>query len=769
MFSRRKRPTRAAALKMPITTSERLRATLRDRGVLLRLLLCFVAMVGVFFAVQGWQATFPYRLGDRVDNGITAQIAFQRINKFETERSRAEAERQVPFVFVNDSESMEGLPARLRSAFGEIAQAESPDQLTPATRAAFGLKTTSSSSDQGAAEKTVVRQFQTLKAAVAKEEGTAGNRIDDLVAEFQQFIQPLKKYGVADPREISRLQIRSDQTIAVVAAKDRSQRVIVSPSDVQLPELLKETGRLGKSWAKYPELVVTRPLLERWLLSQVPVTLRYDGNATQQALLDARDRVPPVTDSYNPGDPLLPPGDVIDAEVLTVLQAQYDTMNASMPLGQRLTRSGITFLMILVLTVLNAYYLIHNERKLIRSIGRLSVYLSVIVLTILLGRLLYGNWRAEVVPLAVTAMLFTIAYNQEFATLTTFTLAIVLTFSTSTSLMQFVILMSVSATAIILLPRVSARSTLIKIGFVSGAVYFLVSLGTGIITEQWPGRIWSDSGLFLHSLWGAGWCLVSGYLVAGSLPFLESVFGVVTDISLLELGDVSHPLLQELVRRAPGTYNHSISVASIGETAADRIGANGLMVRVGAYFHDIGKMLKPQYFIENMTEGSQSRHEHLAPAMSTLIIIGHVKDGVELAHQHNLQPRLIDFIEQHHGTTLVAYFYHAATQQAGRKPDHKTDAEESSFRYPGPKPQTREAGVMMLADAVESASRTLSDPTPKRIETLVHELTMSRLLDGQFDECELTLSEIHTVEDSLAKSLIGIYHGRIKYPEQRTA
>jgi putative nucleotidyltransferase with HDIG domain len=244
---------------------------------------------------------------------------------------------------------------------------------------------------------------------------------------------------------------------------------------------------------------------------------------------------------------------------------------------------------------------------------------------------------------------------------------------------------------------------------------------------------------------------------------------VVTDISLLEMSDISHPLLQELVRRAPGTYNHSISVATIGEAAADRIGANGLLVRVGAFFHDIGKMLKPQYFVENMTEGSKSRHEDLAPAMSTLIIIGHVKDGVDVAQQHNLPQRLIDFIEQHHGTTLVEYFFHEAAKQADRQPDHKTDAEESSFRYPGPKPQSREAGVMMLADAVESASRTLSEPTPKRIGRLVHDITLKRLLDGQFDDSSLTLSEIRIIEDSLIKSLTAIYHGRIKYPEQRTA
>jgi len=298
-------------------------------------------------------------------------------------------------------------------------------------------------------------------------------------------------------------------------------------------------------------------------------------------------------------------------------------------------------------------------------------------------------------------------------------------------------------------------------------VYFIASWGTGVISSQSLTPLWSDSRLLINSLAGAGWCIAAGYLVAGSLPFIESAFGVVTDISLLELSDISHPLLQELVRRAPGTYNHSIAVATIGEAAAESIGANGLLVRVGAYFHDIGKMLKPEYFIENLGEGDESRHDNLAPAMSTLIIIGHVKDGVDLAHQYNLPQALVNFIEQHHGTTLVQYFYHEAKKEADE--DHKTDAEESSFRYPGPNPQNREAGVMMLADAVESASRALSEPTPKRIENLVQKIVMDRLMDNQLDESTLTLNEVRAIEDSLTKSLIAIYHGRIKYPEQRSA
>jgi hypothetical protein len=242
---------------------------------------------------------------------------------------------------------------------------------------------------------------------------------------------------------------------------------------------------------------------------------------------------------------------------------------------------------------------------------------------------------------------------------------------------------------------------------------------------------------------------------------------VLTDLSLLEVGDIAHPLLQELVRRAPGTYNHSINVASIGEAAAEAIGARGLLVRVGAYFHDIGKMLKPAYFVEN--QGQQAnRHESLVPAMSTLVIIAHVKEGAELARQYNLPQPIIDLIVEHHGTTLVEYFYHRATERSQADPNG-SEVDEQSYRYPGPKPSSRESAVMMLADAVESASRALTEPTPARIVSLVHDLAMKRLLDGQFDECGLTLEELDLIEQSLVKSLTAVYHGRVKYPDQRTA
>jgi putative nucleotidyltransferase with HDIG domain len=366
------------------------------------------------------------------------------------------------------------------------------------------------------------------------------------------------------------------------------------------------------------------------------------------------------------------------------------------------------------------------------------------------------------IPLMLFGITAALAYRQEFALLLSASVCLVVVLTLRQGVVEFVILTSGLAATVLMLRRVRTRTKLIYVGLGAAVVAMLTTLGV----ELMAGSI-LDAQLLVHAVWYGFCALLSGVLMTGLLPlFIEPLLPVPTDISLLELGDVAHPLLQELVRRAPGTYNHSINVASIAESAAESIGANGLLVRVGAYFHDIGKMLKPQYFIENQSDGN--RHEALLPAMSTLIIIAHVKDGADLGRQHHLPKPIIDFILQHHGTTLVEYFFSQASRQCEEDPDGGR-VDEGSYRYPGPRPRTREAAVLMLADGVESATRSLQEPAPARIENLVNNIAMKKLLDGQFDECGLTLKELRGVQDSLIKSLTAMYHSRVKYPDQQTA
>ena len=505
-----------------------------------------------------------------------------------------------------------------------------------------------------------------------------------------------------------------------------------------------------------------------WLRPRLQPTLTRDEDATRAAADEAESQVEMVQRLYAKGEKLpgIEAGKPLAADGLELLEHEHNAVVANMGLGQMAIQSAADLGMYVALYLLCGYFIYHRERRLLRDLRQFITLLGIVVVTVgivVATRAISDSWRVEVVPLVIFGLTICIAYRQELALLLTAAVSLVIVLALGQGLPEFVVFVASVAAAVYLTGNVRSRTKLIYVGLCAGGVAFATALGVSTLAGQPMGPA-----LLVDAAWFAFSAVVAGVLMTGLLPFIERLFEVQTDLSLLELGDVAHPLLQELVRRAPGTYNHSINVASIAEAAAEAIGANSLLVRVGAYFHDIGKMLKPGYFVENQGQ-DVNRHESLLPAMSTLVIIAHVKDGADLARKHHLPRSIIDFIEQHHGTTLVEYFFDRATRQNEEDPDGG-EIDESSFRYPGPKPQSREAGIMMLADAVESASRTLVDPTPSRIENLVHDMAMKRLLDGQFEECSLTLREIHIVSESLVKSLTAVYHGRVKYPEkQQTA
>jgi putative nucleotidyltransferase with HDIG domain len=506
-------------------------------------------------------------------------------------------------------------------------------------------------------------------------------------------------------------------------------------------------------------------LLFNWIRPKLPEeTLTLDEPETIKAQDEEAAKVEPIEIPFEAGKAdLAEAGVPLDARAIQLLTLEYKATLAQRTVRDKAFRSISVFGMFFALCTLAGFYIFFRNPVLLVDLRKFTRLLVLFVLAVSLSMMASGDrLRGEIIPILVFGMTVGIAYNQELALLLTAALGLVVVIALGQDLPGYVIVLSAAATSILLLGRVRTRSRLIYVGLISGGVAALTAIGVSIVSNQ-PISIQ----LAREALREGAWVIVASFLVTGLLPFIEKLFDVLTDLSLLEIGDPSHPLLQELVRRAPGTYNHSINVASLAEAAAETIGAQGLLVRVGAYFHDIGKMLKPGYFVENQGIAG-NRHESLLPAMSTLIIIAHIKDGADLARQHHLPQPIIDFIQQHHGTTLVEYFYQRASERSEADP-HGAEVDESSFRYPGPKPQTKEAAVLMLADAAESASRTLVDPTPGRIEGLVHELALKRLLDGQFEECGLTLSELAAVEESLIKSLTAVYHGRVKYPDQRTA
>ncbi len=607
---------------------------------------------------------------------------------------------------------------------------------------------------------------------------------------IQQVLGDYERDGLLSALEHP-LESGSQQAILAHPIGNESFQHRVEVKDVRIAEVVgklqqKITGELKAVELPDKHTDTVSILVFNWLRKKLPATLTINRDASEKARVVAEKKIPEATVEYSPGDKLAAGGRPLRPEDLELLDVEHRELVSKTSLGAKIRHTFADLGMYVAIYVLCGTYIFFHAPRLLVDLKRFGTMLGLITVTVTACRLVsLDQWRAEIVPLVLFGMIVAIAYERELALLLSAVVALVVALSLGQGLPEFVILVAAVSSAILLVGRIRSRTKLIYVGLGAATVTALTTIGIGTLSTQTYGSAQLPDfspiadldatlgvSFALRLLSGAGWhafcALLAGVLMTGLLPFVERLMDVQTDISLLELGDAAHPLLQELVRRAPGTYNHSINVASLAEAAAESIGANGLLVRVGAYFHDIGKMLKPSYFVENQGQGG-NRHESLLPAMSTLVIIAHVKDGADLARQHSLPQSIIDFIEQHHGTTLVEYFYRQAAKRREEEEADSSEVDEFNFRYPGPKPQTKEAAVLMLADAVEGASRTLVDPAPARLENLVREMAMKRLLDGQFEECGLTLSEMHEICESLSKSLIAVYHGRVKYPSPQSA
>ncbi|CAN5240972.1 hypothetical protein BH23VER1_BH23VER1_12210 [soil metagenome] len=326
--------------------------------------------------------------------------------------------------------------------------------------------------------------------------------------------------------------------------------------------------------------------------------------------------------------------------------------------------------------------------------------------------------------------------------------------------------------------QVRKRSRLVRAGVYVGITGLALTAAVGFISldgvtlTEMTREDWRLLGLQVFCVLLVG--TFTATVVSGTLPVLESLFRVTTDISWIELADLNHPLLKRMTIEAPGTYHQSLVVANLSEAAAECIGANPTMCRVCSYFHDIGKLAKPEYYIENISE-EHNPHDDLTPTMSALVIISHVKDGIDLALKHKLSSEILHVIEQHHGSSLIYFFYRRALDQqenfkrqvedGNANEEDIPEVDPKNFRYPGPKPQFRESAIISLADAVEGASRTLAKPTPAKISQLIEEIVQSRIRDGQLDECDLTFAELEAIKKSFQATLRSMLHNRVAYPK----
>ena len=407
-----------------------------------------------------------------------------------------------------------------------------------------------------------------------------------------------------------------------------------------------------------------------------------------------------------------------------------------------------------------AFYIYHYQNRITKNHTRAFALLGSLVLLLAatkLAVLLTGNTMWATATAVTAAVILTIAYSQRFAIGMSIFYCLLASFVAEPSVaMKLFLTMTAGAfTCCLSLREIRTRMKLLEVGTLAAVIVFTMAVALDFLAPtSRPLDVLRNAALH------AGITLVVGILIQGLLPLIEKVFRIATSMTLLDYSDANQPLLKRLAMEAPGTFSHSLLVGSVAEAAAETIGCNGLLCRVGAYYHDIGKINKAPYFAENEL-AAISRHKELSPAMSQLIIVGHVKDGIEMAKEYAIPAVLRQFIETHHGTTLIEYFFNEARKKQDEKQSPPSEVE---FRYTGPKPRTKEAAIVMLADGSEGSVRALQEPTPTRIEAAVHNMAMKRLQDGQFDECDLSLRELSLIETSISKTLAAHYHARVPYP-----
>jgi hypothetical protein len=508
---------------------------------------------------------------------------------------------------------------------------------------------------------------------------------------------------------------------------------------------------------------LSRELVQEIVRAAVTPNTFFDQRGTEQAKNEAREKTKPVY--INKNELLVAKGQIITDDIYKLLE-DADLLKSNASYWPHL---GLAIFSLLLVGMLYMYV----------RLGAPSVFQSNVPLLMLLciyaadivamnivasAQSLEYPFIGYVAPVAMGSILIAILLNMNlayFSSLLFGVLASVIFNQDHDRLFDFrfgAVFIIASIAAIFSLHQANRRMAIVRAGLVVALFAAVGNVSLMLLGEPTNKSMM----LYATSLAAAGGVLTA-VLVIGLLPFFESLFGILSPLKLLDLSNPNHPLLRKLLTETPGTYHHSVMVGNLSEAAAEAIGADGLLCRVGSFYHDIGKTKRPSYFIENQTN-IENPHDRIDPYLSKSIIIAHARDGVEMLKEHKIPKPIRDIAEQHHGTTLLHYFYHKALKQYERDPDKTVN--ESDFRYPGPKAQTKEAAIVGIADSVEAAVRSLRNPTVEQIDSMVRKIIKSRLDDGQFNECDLTLKELDTIGKSMKETLIGIFHSRIEYPPE---
>ncbi|MBZ9688172.1 HD family phosphohydrolase [Clostridium estertheticum] len=481
--------------------------------------------------------------------------------------------------------------------------------------------------------------------------------------------------------------------------------------------------------------------------AEIRPNTRYDKEKTELLMEAARKSVKPVM--IKKDQIIVKEGEPITTQQKALLQSLGlldNTTNFEWSLY--LSLAGLVCLVIL----LQWFYLYKYKPEIFKDIKKLIMLNILSIIAILLARVL-GIISLFVIPLACIPMLMAILIDDEVSIGLNILNCILISVAVNFNFEITVLAVLNSIIGVMLLKKMQQRNDILYSSIYITMINLALYLSMGFLLSNSIVDVLKKAGMVSLA------SLISGVLTIGFLPFFESFFDIVTTVKLLELSNPNHPLLKRLLLEAPGTYHHSVLVANLSEVAAEVVGANPVLARVSSYYHDIGKIKRPYFFKENQL-GNDNPHDKITPNLSTLIIISHVKDGLDLAKEFKIPMAIQDVIQQHHGTTLVKYFY-VTMKNSSETPD---EIKEEDFRYQGPNPESREAAIIMLSDAVEAAVRSIPNPTKNKIEEMVNKIIKGRLNDGQLDNCDLTLKDLEKIRKAFLKVFSGIYHERIEYP-----
>lgn len=733
----------------------------RAEGLLLRFP-ALVLSIGVFTAAAIALGTVfaslhgrtPVAVGQLAPETRLVRVPLAVEDELATDAYRAAARERAPRVYILDPRVLPELRVALENLPRAVAAATSLDGIAASIRDQFSL---------------------TEAAVNALRPLATGDAAADWSRRIEHLDQLLRENPLIDQQDyqIEAITINEFAELREPAATTGTAQIRKVPTKVMLPlssEVASRALRSAVASAGLPGIVGDTVFARLVRITQ-PTHL-FDQAATLASQAAAAEAVEPRTVSKQIEQVIFAEGERLTPDKVALYSTERQAFTDSQTTYQRLVGilapagSGV-----LIVAAMIAFIRTYAAGLLVLP-GRLAVYVAIVIGCMVTGVVVAVNnpWLLTAAVAGAAALVTIVSaamYDRRLAfgmgTMACLGLCIAMHLPVSMVAISLCGVGAISWT----LRELRQRNTLIKASALAAGAGGAAAMLFGLLDRPLS-RIAIDQAVWEAGTTGGG-VLLTGFLVLGVLPWLERSLGVTTGLTLVDLRDPRHPLLRELQQRAPGTYNHSLNVASLAEAAAGAIGADTLLAYVGALYHDVGKMNKPEYFVENQTAGI-NRHDRLTPAMSLLVIVSHVRDGIELAREHRLPVSLHHFIEAHHGTTLVEYFFARARKQAEKAEQSGEDVAmplEVEYRYPGPRPRSKEVAIIMVCDAAESATRSLSDPSAAKIESMVRAIAHKRLMDGQFDESALTLGELNTVVEAISRTLVAMNHQRIAYPEAR--